>query len=191
MRYLFIVLIFIGSFTATQAQIRDGEKVESVVVKKKKHSPKRAAIYSAIIPGAGQVYNRKYWKVPLVVAAIGIPFYLSQRYRDNYIEYRDIYRLENDDDSTTVSRLHDKLENNLLTLAGIKDTRDTYRSWMELSYIFTGLFYVLQIVDASVDAHFMEFDVSDDLTLNLQPRMLSVAGREELATGLSLRLTFN
>ena len=185
-----LIVLFIFSI-GLSAHAQQDQNVESVVVRKKKHSPKKAAILSAIIPGAGQVYNKKYWKVPLVYGAIGTSFVLSQRYRNEYQKYRDIYRLEADDDSTTVSELHSKLERNLITLTGIKDTRDTYRSWMELSYIFTGLFYVLQVVDASVDAHFMDFDVSDDLTLHVEPKMLSIHGSRDMATGLGLRLTLN
>lgn len=180
------------SLSAYSQRLEGKEEVKSVVVKddkKKRKSPARAAIYSAILPGAGQVYNKKYWKLPLVYGAIGTSFYLSQFYQDKFIKYRNIYRLEMDGDSTTVSEFHEKIKNNTVSLSGIKNIRDTYRSWMELSYIFTGLFYVMQIVDASVDAHFTEFDVSDNLTMNVSPVFLSSRAQRGPITGLSLRLT--
>lgn len=188
----FILLILMTSLSAYSQRLEGKEEVKSVVVKddkKKRKSPARAAIYSAILPGAGQVYNKKYWKLPLVYGAIGTSFYLSQFYQDKFIKYRNIYRLEMDGDSTTVSEFHEKIKNNTVSLSGIKNIRDTYRSWMELSYIFTGLFYVMQIVDASVDAHFTEFDVSDNLTMNVSPVFLSSRAQRGPITGLSLRLT--
>ncbi len=94
-----------------------------------------------------------------------------------------------DGDYISVSELKEKIKNNTVSISRIKNIRDTYRSWMELSYIFTGLFYVMQIVDASVDAHFTEFDVSDNLTMNVSPVFLSSRAQRGPITGLSLRLT--
>lgn len=143
-------------------------------------SPKKAAIMSAILPGSGQVYNGKYWKVPVIYGGFGVAAYLANRYSDQYNLYRDAYREASDPNGTS------PFPN--VTPAAIKDTRDTYKQWMELSYISIGLIYILQVVDANVDAHLYDFDVSDDLSLNLQPNM-QPAGFNRTATGFKVTLT--
>ncbi|KAB1065178.1 DUF5683 domain-containing protein [Salibacter halophilus] len=143
-------------------------------------SPKKATIMSAILPGAGQVYNEKYWKVPIIYGGFGVAAYLANRYTNQYNLYRDAYREASDPNGTS------PFPN--VTPAAIRDTRDTYRQWMELSYISIGIIYIFQIVDANVDAHLYDFDVSDDLSLNLQPNM-QPAGFNRTATGFKVTLT--
>lgn len=184
-------LVWIGLFLccSVQAQQEDtlrtvnqSEEVASKAEKVKPHSPKKASLLSAVLPGAGQIYNRKYWKLPLVYGGMGISLYLALDYRDQYQRYRTAYRYLVDDDSTTVSEFEGALS------TGVRDTRDTYRRWMEMSYIAMGLIYVLQIVDANVDAHLMEFDVSDDLSLKVMPDVIHAANSRTPAAGITLTL---
>ncbi len=163
---------------------------QSVVVNQtadtlKQHSPKKAAILSAILPGAGQVYNKKYWKLPIIYGAFATCTYFAIDNRKEYIRYRDAYRAETDNDSTTVSEFNGFT----ITTQGIKDRRDQYKQWMELSYILGGLTYVLQIVDASVDAHLFDFDVSDNLSMRWQPEFRRNAHLNTATAGV--RLQFN
>jgi len=158
-----------------------------VVLNDLEHSPKKATIRSAIIPGWGQVYNKKYWKVPVIYAAFGTCTYFAIENRRQYIRYRDAYRAETDGDSTTIS----EFANLPITTEGIRDWRDQYKQWMELSIILGGITYVLNIVDASVDAHLFAFDVSDDLSLRWQPHIRRDWRTQSTFTGVSLKLTFS
>ncbi|HEY4064383.1 MAG TPA: DUF5683 domain-containing protein [Puia sp.] len=149
-------------------------KVDSLA--KKKHDPRKATLYSTFCPGLGQIYNRKYWKLPLVYAAVGIPAY---EYFNNKAWYqRCQYALAvivgaqatgvvNQDSLAKVNPL-------LQTFVKAKDDnsvrtyRNEYRKDQDYSVLFVLLFWGLQIVDATVDAHLMNFDISPDLSMHLQ-----------------------
>lgn len=145
-------------------------------VAKKKFSPRQAAIRSAIFPGLGQVYNKKYWKVPIVWGAVGVPVYL---FFDNKAWYdRTRYALavvaSNTTNQDSLNRVHPQLS----TLVANKATnsllryRNEFRKNMDYSVLFTLLLWGLNIVDATVDAHLKGFNVSDDLTMRIKPTML-------------------
>lgn len=171
--------------SSVHAQLRKQQQTTPVVVKKeKKHSPKKAALLSLVLPGAGQVYNKRYWKVPLVYGSIGTSLYLAQFYNTKYVEFRRAYRYAIDDDETTESGYPNA------NPAGLKDIRDTYQRWRDLSYIFAGVFYVLQVADASVDAHLMEFNV-DDLNVRVEPTVFQAQYTPTPATGFELVLSLN
>lgn len=120
-------------------------------------SPSRAAFYSAILPGLGQVYNKKYWKVPLVYGAMGTSLYFYFDNNKKYNQYRDAYKRRlagfNDDE-------FQYLDDNRLIQA-----QRFYQRNRDLSLLITAAFYILNIVDANVDAHLMQFNVSDDLSV--------------------------
>lgn len=128
------------------------------------HSPARAARLSAILPGLGQAYNRKYWKIPLVYAALGTSGYYIHQNNKKYQEYREAYIARTDNDTTTVTKIRYSTEN-------IKQRRELYRRNLELSILITAGIYLLNIVDATVDAHLFYFDVSDNLSLKLEPEV--------------------
>ena len=137
--------------------------------------PKKAAIYSAILPGAGQVYTKKYWKVPIIYGGLITSAYYIRESQEFYDLYKTTYlnRLEgiNDDEFAGIYT-----NGNLLTLTA------HYRRNREVSTLLFVLTYVLNIVDASVSAHLFDYDVSEDLSLHIQPIYFS----KENATGLSL-----
>nr|WP_220497643.1 DUF5683 domain-containing protein [Myroides sp. NP-2] len=123
-------------------------------------APSRAAFYTTIVPGLGQIYNRKYWKVPLVYAGIGIPVYFWADNQRNYDRYRNEYK----------NRLQGKVDQTDETLAGLDEERlldgqNFYRKNRDLSVVIAIGFYVLSIVDANVDAHLMQFNVNENLTI--------------------------
>ena len=125
----------------------------------KDKSPKKAALYSAILPGAGQVYTKKYWKVPIVYGGLVTSFYFINENNSKYIEYREAALLS-----------HETGENQLeYSYSELKTLKEHYRRNRDLSYFsFVGV-YILNIVDASVNAHLFSFDVSDDISMNIQP----------------------
>lgn len=170
-------LVEADTIQATQQPV--GQEAEKV------HSPRKATIYSAILPGLGQIYNKKYWKVPLIYAGFGTIGYFINWNNDNYQLYKTGYRHLTDNDPNTQDYL--KIEavrrnnydldnpnqfNNLKT--AISRQQDYYRRNRDLLVISFIGFYGINILDASVDAHFMDFDISDDLSLNWQPSIVNL-----------------
>jgi len=144
------------------------------------HSPRKATIYSAILPGLGQGYNKKYWKIPIIYAGFGTIGYFIGWNNGFYKTYKLAYSDLTDDDPNTDSYLdldatkYYDLENptdynNFKT--GLSKQSDYYRRNRDLLIIAMAGFYGLNIIDASVDAHFFDFDISEDLTMNWQPSM--------------------
>ncbi len=111
-------------------------------------SPWGAVLRSAIIPGLGQFYNESYWKIPVVWGAIGYLGYLWFDSNSNYKKYRDLY-------------LSNSSNQNYLNL------REFYRDQRDLNAVFIGLAYFLNLVDAFVDAHLFDFDVSENVDNSL------------------------
>jgi hypothetical protein len=120
-------------------------------------TPAKAAFYSAVLPGLGQAYNKKYWKIPLVYGAIGISLYYYLDSQKKYNLYRDAYkrRLEGYTDDN-----FNYLDDSRL-IAGQK----FYQRNRDLSALFVVGFYVLNIIDANVDAALIQFNVNDNLSL--------------------------
>ncbi|MBD77656.1 MAG: hypothetical protein CL840_01790 [Crocinitomicaceae bacterium] len=148
-------------------QVVAGTVADSSVMKK--HSPKKAALFSAIIPGGGQVYNKKYWKVPVIYAVgFGMAYLVSYNY-GQYQLYRESLETrvnqENMDSSGT-----DHFPT--ISKEGLRTESQRFQKNYELAIVGVALVYILQIVDASVDAHFKTFDVSDDLSMSVRPSIM-------------------
>ncbi len=143
------------------------------------HSPKKATLFSACLPGLGQVYNHKYWKVPIIYAGGAYLIYAFSFNNTQYKRFKNAYIALTDDDPNTIDEF-----NGLVPKDQLLYYKDQYRRNRDLSFIgFFGL-YILQIVDASVDAYFFDFDVSDDLSLHITPYYNSYS------SGLCLNLHF-
>ena len=194
--YLLIALLLSSIVSFSQEKepailIKDSTKVP--VVKKisrydsamQAHSPRKAAIKSAILPGLGQIYNKKYWKLPIVYGALGtcggIFVYNLKNYKDTRFAYRVKYNMQY---NGTDSALYSSIRNNLkpLGLEELKYYRNSFRRDIDYSVLFFILLWGLNVVDATVDAHLKSFDVSPDLSIRLKP------GYSETArtSGLSL-----
>lgn len=142
------------------------------------HSPKKASIYSAVLPGLGQVYNKKYWKVPIIYAGFGVLIYAArfngkeyQRFRSAYFEYPD-----------------DEFQG-LLSQDQIEFYVDSYRRSRDLSIIGFFALWGLNVIDANVDAHFFDFDISPDISLHIRP-VLQRAGHFSNTGGIALQFCF-
>lgn len=178
---LIVLLLIVAGNLEAQTLIVDSTQV--VIPTKDSvefHSPQRAALLSAILPGLGQVYNKKVWKVPLIYAGIGTIGYFIGWNNKNYKIYRTAYNDISDGDETTNSFLDIEASkyydldnptqyNNFKT--GLSRQQDYLRRNRDLLIISMAAFYGLNIIDASVDAHFFDFDISEDLTFNWQPTM--------------------
>ncbi len=135
--------------------------------------PRKAALFALLLPGAGQAYNRRWWKIPIVYGVLGGIGYVEYNHIQTFKLYRDSYKALVDDDPTTVVE-DPKLQRQDRTT--LKANRDIARRNLEQSSLILGLGYILSITDAFVDAHLSTFDVSDDLSLNICPKATSTPG---------------
>lgn len=148
-----------------------------------RHSPRKATLLSAALPGAGQIYNRKVWKAPIAWAGLGTCVYFISDNTRQYRRYKDAYLSVVDGDPSTVDEFEGRFSADQLLRV-----TDTYRRWRDLSYIAFGLVYMLNVIDANVDAHFVRFDVSPDLSLSAGPAWsVAAQGGVGLSIGLSIR----
>lgn len=198
MNRLALVLFFISVSLSLQAQEQAApaqqdslivETVDTVLLKSyaTRYDPRKALLFAAVLPGLGQVYNKKYWKLPLVYGGMGLTGYWIKQYNDTYTEFRGIVFQalekglgENDRDPDL------KMQT---TLRGYRVGVDKARRERDYMIIIMGLVYVLQIVDAHVDAHLKEFDVNPRLQVSLEPliEQNALMGRQ---AGASLIIRF-
>ena len=183
-KIIFIVLFF---FTVGTATVFAQTKTDAVLVAKdtlKSNdidplTPAKAAFYSAILPGLGQAYNKKYWKIPIVYGAIGTSLYFYIDNNKKYHQYRDAYkrRLEGytDDNFSYLDKTR--------LIAGQK----FYQRNRDLSALVTLAFYALNIVDANVDAALLQFNVDENLSL----RPIIYPNDVTFKTNVGLTLNYN
>lgn len=145
----------------------EADTTETIVKEKKKHSPFKASIMSTALPGLGQIYNGKWWKVPIIYGGFGGLIYSSVINDVRRREFLNAYIARVDDDPNTVDTQFEGQYSD----ANLRELSEFYQRNRDLSIIFTGVLYALNIIDASVDAHLKDFDVSDDLTLKVRPSM--------------------
>jgi Family of unknown function (DUF5683) len=155
----------------------------------KAHSPKKAAIRSAIFPGLGQIYNKKYWKLPIIYGIMGtsagIFIFNYKNYKDTRFAFRVKYNMRaNGTDSALYAQIRDNLKP--LSEESLRFYRNQYRRDIDYSALFFILLWGLNVVDAAVDAHLKAFDVSPDLGLRFKPGYSELAGTH----GISLVLRF-
>jgi len=149
-------------------------------------SPSKAAFYSAIFPGGGQIYNKKYWKAPIVWAAMGTSIYLYLDNNKEYNRYRTAFKMRE-------AGLQDEFTNGdgslIVSRNGLVSAQKTLKSNRDLALLTTVVFYVLQIVEASVNAHLLQFNTNNNLTFS--PTLISNPIRYEIPKfGLKFKFSF-
>lgn len=150
---------------------------------KSKYKPQRAWWYSAILPGAGQVYNGKAWKVPIIYTVFIGTYYMVVDNNFKYQTFKEAYKNYSIDGPPQWQPSYSESQ--------LKDRKDFYRRNRDLSIIVGGLMYLLNIIDASVDANLMNFDISDDLTMSLHPDVEPIMNQQQSTFGLKFVLTLN
>lgn len=158
-------------------------------------SPSKAAFYSAVLPGLGQAYNKKYWKIPIVYGLIGGGVYLYQRNDKLYDRYRDAFKRRragfNDDEFWgTDPGTGAPLASPRLSTQALQDGQERFQRSRDLSLLLSVVFYALNILDANVDAHLRQYNMSDKLSLNIQP-YASPANWVTQDPNVGLHLTLN
>ena len=156
----------------------------------KAHPPRAAALRSAIVPGWGQVYNKKYWKVPIVYAALGITGFIFLDNIKTYKEYKFAYSArikaeQQPPDSTDYFKLKELYK--LISPGSIQAARNRFRQYVDYSALFFIIFWGLNVVDATVDAHLKSFDVSPDLSLQIKPGHSEMAGTNGISLVLHIK----
>jgi hypothetical protein len=152
-----------------------------------RHYPTRAAILSAVLPGSGQIYNKKYWKLPLIYGGMGVLGYYIIHFNNLYQKYLNAYIRYN--------KFGDK--SLLIGLPKFSETsdinrqlvwyKDNYRRYRDMDVLLLGAVYVLNIIDATVDAYFFNYDISDDLSLRIEPTIIN-SYASKVTPGLKLSL---
>lgn len=172
--------------TASVVNDRPDPKPDSIIAKPtERHSPKKAALMSGLLPGLGQAYNKKYWKIPIIYGGFAGLGYATGINAKRYRTYRDAYSIVVNSDSIS----YYNVSGNDYTESQLNDLKNYYKRNRDLSIIFTGVLYFLNVIDAVVDAHLFEFDISDDLSLRIEPAMnLNLSGTGFAGIRLNLQL---
>ncbi len=191
-KLLYIFLLIASIPVVAQGQVNSVSKQINLIVKDtatKKQAydplaPARAAFYSAVLPGLGQVSNRKYWKIPIIYAGIGTGVYFYMKNDTDYNRFRDAYKRRlagYTDDEFFGPGSTPLISNNRLI-----DAQKSAQRNKNVSIIVSLGFYILNIIDANVDAHLKQYNISDDLSITPKLNTTNIA---QPSYGLSLRYT--
>lgn len=185
--FLFISLI-IGLCSYAQNQIQnDSTIIVTKDIDTDYHSPRKATILSAVLPGAGQFYNKKYWKIPIVYAGLGTCVgFIVWNNREFQVLKRNYIAAVDDDPLTIVDDEFIDANGNPAT-DFLFEWQDRHRKWRDISYMSMVGVYILNMIDANVDAHLFHYDVSEDLSLRWQP---SFYQHGQPSAGISLTLNW-
>ena len=153
-------------------------------------SPAKAAFYSAVLPGLGQAYNKRYWKIPIVYGGLATGVYFYTTNNKEYNRYRDAYKsrlagLKTDEFYFDVQG--NQLTTPRVTTDGLQRGQKFYKRNKEISLLVTLGIYALNIIDANVDAHLMQFNVDENLSLAPHFKMNEI----DRTSNLGLTLNFN
>jgi len=183
---IFCLLIFLCFASEVRSQSSELKVSVPDSVMEKKHSPHKATIMSALLPGLGQIYNKKYWKVPVIYVGLGIMTYFIVTNTNYYLDYKCAYieKINGDSTGNYSELVHKYTADNLLS------AREYYRRNLEISILITAIWYVINIVDASVDAHLFTYNISKDLSLKVEPTLLSPGLGKNYTSGIRLSLHF-
>ncbi len=190
-----VVFDTVGNTIITADTIAKEAKTAKPAKVKKPHSPTKATIMSACLPGLGQIYNRKWWKVPIVYAGLGGLGYLSYSNFSEYRSYLHAYEYNTGDlpEGVTLNDHETELANRY-TAGQLQTYKESYRRDFELFTILTVVWYGLNIVDACVDGHLYNYDISDDLSFSVDPYLRSMETPVKMPqyaqVGLSFQLNF-
>ncbi len=209
-KYLFILLLC--CFSLLNAQIKDSTSniksiiptqltakqiADSVKIKKRvadsikyaKHNPRIATRRSLIIPGWGQIYNGEYWKIPIVYGLLAIPavtyIYNQDYYKKTKFAYEAKFKAENNRDSSDLAAIDPELVN--LSIGSLQNYRNQFRRNRDYSILWFILAWGLQIADATVFAHLKQFNVSNDLSLQINPTFNPYTRTPALSVSLNFR----
>ena len=161
-----------------------GKNLLALDTTKKKFNPKLATFRSAVLPGWGQAYNKKYWKIPIIYGALGTTGYIFFYNKKTYKLLRKAVVLKSDTDTVNDAQIDPRFR--AFSLESIRTARNIYRQNIDYSVLFFLVFWGLNVVDATVDAHLKGFDVTPNITMKITPSLNYLSN----SAGLSLVFTF-
>lgn len=148
----------------------------------KEHSVRKATLLSTAFPGLGQIYNKKYWKLPILYGGLGASVFFIVDNNQQYNLYLDAFytRIDSDPDNDQFVNIYS--ESQLIELQNI------YRRWRDLSIIVTVAVYALNVLDAYVDAHLFNYNIDDNLSLKWEPSIFNFNGQPTMGVGVKIQL---
>ncbi|MBQ4230356.1 MAG: hypothetical protein II671_02285 [Salinivirgaceae bacterium] len=182
-----LLVLTIGLAPVARAQYADGFDIPDSTYRAL-HKPNKATFMSSLVPGLGQYYNQKYWKIPIIYGGFtGLIYYASY---NNYVykKYRREYKWATDPDPNIQKK-------SKYPAANTERLKDTWRRYRDICFIGIGALYLLQVIDANVDAHFFDFTIDKDLSIKADPMIMpdftEVAGsRTSTPLGVNITVTF-
>lgn len=141
-------------------------------------SPQKATMLSAVFPGAGQIYNKSYWKLPIIYGGMATLGYVIGFNNRGYTRFKQAYHDLTDGDDSTIDEFNGRYSETVL-----KNTRDSYRRYRDLGIIIMGGLYLLNIIDAHVDAYLKKYDITDDLSLRVEPTITQRPALTSVSSG--------
>lgn len=145
----------------------------------------KASTLSFVCPGAGQIYNGSYWKVPIVVVGMASMVYVIDWNQRGYTRFKTAYDLATDDDDTTISEFPNTPEESLRSI------KNSYRRNRDLAIIGTVAVYLVQVADAHIDAHMQAYDISDNLSMKIEPQITQTVSPQGITNNFGFNLTMN
>jgi hypothetical protein len=197
--YFIIFLLFLGSAyaqetTTTKDEVKQERKLERERRRLERAldplSPSRASFLSAAVPGLGQFYNRKYWKVPLAWAAVGTGVFVYQFNQTEYLRYRTAFKLRSAGFST--DEFYDVNLDGIgpdVSDRALEEAQKKAQSQRDSSLLIAIGVYLLNVLDASVDAHLKPFNMNEDLNVSIQPILRQHPIQMGAEIGLNLKIT--
>ena len=201
----FTILTGIPEVKAQQINISNDSLKVAEPIQKIERSPKKASIYAALFPGLGQIYNKKYWKLPIVYGGYAGLIYVLGWNNNNYKDFFQGYRIIAQYTSVALMKTEERafldnlIKNPSISLDNpttfkyistqLKSGKDFYRRNRDLTVIGIAALHVLSIIDASVDANLFDFDISDDLSLRIEPMPVNL-GNQNLIMGFNFAINF-
>jgi hypothetical protein len=172
-RYIFIIYViflFHNNDVLKAQYAPDYNTSDSVFIYS--HSPVKATFYSAVLPGLGQIYNKKYWKVPIIYAGFGGLIYYVNYNNFVFKKYKEAYDIKLRIERGELG-LEDMDSYPTASSDQLRSQKDIWRRYRDLSIIGIGILYVMQIIDADVDANLFDYDMSEDLSMRIEPYIIN------------------
>ena len=190
----FSLIINAQQIDSTQVEPqREAKEKNNLLKKDNNHSPTKATLYSAVIPGLGQAYNRKYWKLPIIYGLGGLLVYNISTSNSNYKTYLGALNQRQELDASNLANGTEITDSdqyvNIYSDSQLQTRKDFYKKKRDMNIVYALLLYTANILDAAVDAHLMDFEVGEKYIMSLEPTFLPTASVSN-SIGLSLSVKF-
>lgn len=186
--YIYLLITAITVFNSYAQKVTDVKIKDTISPSSAEFnmlSPAKAAFYSAVLPGLGQAYNKKYWKIPIVYGAMGSGVYFYKTNNSNFNRARTAYKLRINEKPDEFDGLNGNI---YLSKDALISAQKSYKKDRDLSLLVTVGFYILQIVEASVNAHLLQHNV--DSNLSVSPQIIRNETNNKSIVGASVNFNF-